>query len=194
MDHKKEEILKCFDKLNLEDEITINDIPSLDLYMDQVITLFETNLGKTKRYEDDKLLTKTMINNYVKDKILMGAKKKKYTKEHIILMCIIYNLKQIISIQDIKKVLEPIIKEMEKDDDENIISNEIIDIYEKFLILKKDNIQAKRNDMENIIENLEDKEDESDYKKILLIILQLINSANTQKKLAEKLIDEYFGK
>ena len=42
------------------------DIPNIDLYMDQVTTFMEEQLSSTKRYEDDKILTKTMINNYAK--------------------------------------------------------------------------------------------------------------------------------
>ena len=75
------EILQMIEELQLKATIEINSIPNLDLYMDQVITLFEDKLGHTKRYEEDKLLTKTMINNYTKDKLLMPAVKKKYTKE-----------------------------------------------------------------------------------------------------------------
>ena len=37
------------------------DIPNIDLYMDQVTTFMEEQLSSTKRYEDDKILTKTII-------------------------------------------------------------------------------------------------------------------------------------
>ena len=45
------------------------DIPNIDLYMDQVTTFMEAQLAHSKRYKDDKILTKTMINNYAKNKI-----------------------------------------------------------------------------------------------------------------------------
>ena len=45
------------------------DIPSIDLYMDQIMTLFDIHLENNKRFENDKLLTKTMINNYSKQPI-----------------------------------------------------------------------------------------------------------------------------
>lgn len=77
-------------------------VPALDLYMDQVLTLFDEGLRENKRHPDDKLLTKTMINNYSKEKLLMPVKGKKYTHQHIIQMLCIYQLKQALSLSDVK--------------------------------------------------------------------------------------------
>ena len=82
----EEQILDLIDSLQLDSHITIQDIPDLDLYMDQLITLFEKHLAPTKRRPEDKLLTKTMINNYTKNKLLIPAQKKKYTVDHVLLM------------------------------------------------------------------------------------------------------------
>ena len=57
------------------------DIPNIDLYMDQVTTFMEEHLRSSKRYEDDKVLTKTMINNYAKNNLLPPPVKKKYSKD-----------------------------------------------------------------------------------------------------------------
>ena len=46
------------------DYIHPGDIPNIDLYMDQVTTFMDAQLASTKRYDEDKILTKTMINNY----------------------------------------------------------------------------------------------------------------------------------
>ncbi|MGL5243723.1 MAG: DUF1836 domain-containing protein, partial [Sarcina sp.] len=101
---------ELLEELCLKDNILLVDIPEIDLYMDQVIQLFENKLGKIKRKEEDKILTKTMINNYSKGKLLMNIRNKKYSKAHIIMMCFIYNLKGILSLTDIKILLEPIVK------------------------------------------------------------------------------------
>ena len=89
-------------------DLKTQDIPELDLYMDQIMTLFENNLSDNKRFKDDKLLTKTMINNYSKAGVIKPVKGKKYTKEQIIGMLIIYNLKNTITIQGIKQLLSQI--------------------------------------------------------------------------------------
>ena len=90
------------DKLILENGIELDEFPELDLYMDQVIQLFENTMSPLKRNEEEKILTKTMINNYAKGKLLFPINNKKYSKEHLILMAFIYNLKGTLSINDIK--------------------------------------------------------------------------------------------
>lgn len=85
-----------------------DDIPNIDLYMDQVTTFMEEHLHSSKRYEDDKVLTKTMINNYAKNNLLPPPVKKKYSKEHVLVMIFIYYFKNILSIKDIEILLAPI--------------------------------------------------------------------------------------
>ena len=104
----KETLETLVEKESQKSSITSKDIPDLDLYMDQIMTLFETHLANHKKNEDDKLLTKTMINNYSKAKVITPVKGKKYTKEQIIQMLIIYQLKNNLSIQEIKDLLTPI--------------------------------------------------------------------------------------
>ena len=90
------------------DYIRPNEIPNIDLYMDQVTTFMEEQLKRTKRYEEDKILTKTMINNYAKNNLLPPPVKKKYSKEHVLVMIFIYYFKNILSIKDIETILTPL--------------------------------------------------------------------------------------
>ena len=80
------------------DYIHSTEIPNMNLYMDQVTTLMEEGLSSTKRYDDDKILTKTMINNYTKNNLLPPPDKKKYSKEHVLVLIFIYYFKNILSI------------------------------------------------------------------------------------------------
>ncbi len=84
------------------------DIPNIDLYMDQVTTFMEEQLRSTKRHEEDKILTKTMINNYAKNNLLPPPVKKKYSKEHVLVMIFIYYFKNILAIKDIETLLNPV--------------------------------------------------------------------------------------
>ena len=59
------------------DYIKPEDIPNIPLYMDQVTTYMDTQLASSKRYETDKILTKTMINNYAKNDLLPPAPEEK---------------------------------------------------------------------------------------------------------------------
>ena len=67
------------------DYIRPESIPNIDLYMDQITTFMDTQLAASKRHPDDKILTKTMINNYAKNNLLPPPVKKKYSKEHILI-------------------------------------------------------------------------------------------------------------
>jgi len=164
--------------------------------MDQVIQLFENNLEHIKRNPTDKILTKTMINNYSKDKLLFQNKNKKYSKEHILLMILIYDLKQTLSIADIKKLFTPMVEILSEEKSNFDLSN----IYNEYLLLKESQINKERELLTSIVKdatNLCEKDtikECEDYKKILLIILTLLNSASLNKRIAEKIIDTYFNK
>ena len=90
------------------DYILPEDIPNIELYMDQVTTFMDQHFSNSKRYKDDKTLTKTMINNYTKNKLMPPPIKKKYSKNQIYLLIYIYYLKNILSISDIQKILNPL--------------------------------------------------------------------------------------
>ena len=103
------DILKSiFESLDHVDYIRPEEIPNIDLYMDQVTTFMDEHLSSTKRYGEDKILTKTMINNYSKNNLLPPSVKKKYSKEHVLLLILIYYFKNILSIKDIETILAPL--------------------------------------------------------------------------------------
>lgn len=95
-------------KLQTMDYVRPESLPNIDLYMDQVTTFMDRQLVSTKRNEDDKILTKTMINNYAKNNLLPPPKKKKYSKDHVLTLLFIYYFKSILSISDIQSILNPI--------------------------------------------------------------------------------------
>lgn len=99
-------ILESMDRIEY---IRPADIPNIDLYMDQVTTFMDSRLRTEARHpEEDKILTKTMINNYAKNDLLPPPVKKKYSKEHVMLLIFIYYYKGIMSISDIQTLLRPI--------------------------------------------------------------------------------------
>ena len=129
--------------------INLNDFPEIDLYMDQVMQLFESKLSYTKRNDDDKVLTKTMINNYAKGNLLMKIKNKKYTKNHLILMGLIYNLKGALSLTDIKTILTPIVDSFEKEQE-----YPLNDVYQSFLDIYDLNLEDLKSSSNKIYENI----------------------------------------
>ena len=114
----KNVINSILESISRIDYIKPEDLPEIDLYMDQVTTFMETKLKSSKRYSDDKVLTKTMINNYAKNGLLPSPEKKKYSKEHLLLLIFIYYFKNILSINDIQTLLAPITEKYFRTDNE----------------------------------------------------------------------------
>ena len=109
MDTSVEEYIKeLIDSLKDVKYIMSEDIPNIDLYMDQVTTFMDKHLRSSKRYDDDKLLTKTMINNYTKNELLPPPNKKKYSKDHMFLLIFIYYFKNVLSMNDIQTIFTPL--------------------------------------------------------------------------------------
>lgn len=169
------------------DKITIEEIPDLDLYMDQVIQLFDKTFQKTKRNEKEKIITKTMINNYAKGGLLLPIKNKRYSKEHVMLLSLIFELKGALSINDIKITLQHVNEKTSADE------YEIGELYARFLKLASVNassfmrqIDAQTKEVSEQVKKIEGDE----YVQQVLLILSMITMSNFYRKAAEKLIDE----
>ena len=130
----KKAILGLLDKLSGIDYINPESIPNIDLYMDQITSFMDDQLEMSKRRDDDKLLTKTMINNYTKNDLLPPPVKKKYSKEHLLCLIFIYYLKNILSISDIHAVLDPITEKYFGNKD----GFNMEDIYEEIFHMEKE--------------------------------------------------------
>lgn len=173
--------------------INLDDFPEIDLYMDQVIQLFESKLNYTKRNEDDKILTKTMINNYAKGNLLMKIKNKKYTKEHMILIGLIYNLKGALSLTDIKTMFDPIIESFSKDED-----YPLYDIYESFLKIYDSNLEnfdiSSTNISNHVNELIKNKDEKlGDFEEKFLLVCAFVSMSNLYRRMSEKINDECFS-
>ena len=173
-----EEFINIIETICQRNTLSSDDIPAIDLYMDQIMTLFDQNLSDNKRNDDDKLLTKTMINNYSKAGILKPLKGKKYTREHILQMIIIYYLKNTISITEIKKLLEP------------YHDQSIEPVYDKFLEQKQLIANACAETIKDYIRlndmDLNNKQD------LMVSILLMCDISNQFKAITEKMLDEYY--
>lgn len=194
MNINKDALNKIIKYISSSEDIQLSDIPCIDLYMDQVTTLFDDKLANTKRSEKDKILTKTMINNYTKAKALMPPRNKKYNKDHIILLSLIYNLKQILSINDIKALLSPLLNNLGAE--KNNGKMDLDEIYSVYLDIKRkdlDELEKEYNDMLNhVIEKSSGLSIHgNDTVTLVLLVFALISRAALNKRLAEKIIDKF---
>ncbi len=186
-----EQISKVLDSYDI---VPIETIPNIDLYMDQVTTFIESALSGCKRNKNDKILTKTMINNYAKAKIFPPPQKKKYTKNHIMLLIMIYHLKSILSISDISRLLKPVTEELTK----NVQSPLLEMIYSDFVELQKQNqkniaMVLENNYMQNTIVSPQYHKYENETIQNIIVVLQLVIQSNTEKRIAEKILDAHFS-
>lgn len=187
MNELKDEIRELI-RLNF---VLPEDIPEIELYMDQVTRFMDTHLHKNIRADgnDDKTLTKTMINNYIKNKLLPPPEKKKYTKEHIIMLISIYYLKNFISISDIQKMLGPMTEKYFDKKDEK--GRGLPEIYEEIFELGKRQYFNIENSILRAKEITNMKVTEEDeYLNKLVFIYMLAYDIYGKKRLMEQLIDE----
>ena len=174
------------------DYVRPDDIPNIDLYMDQVTTFMEKELASSKRHEDDKILTKTMINNYAKNNLLPPPVKKKYSKEHLLIMIFIYYFKNFLSIKDIETMLEPITdKYFDTDQDFDITS-----IYKEVCELEKSRIPEFEKEIIRSYNSSkkcfdEAPEDDKDSLQLFAFICNLSFDIYVKKQIVEKLLDNF---
>ncbi|MGH1443192.1 MAG: DUF1836 domain-containing protein [Exiguobacterium profundum] len=171
--------MKAKDITETEGTLPRDVLPTIDLYMDQVIQLFEQHYGKMKRNEDETILTKTMINNYAKGKLFHPVKNKKYTNEHLMLLSLIYEMKGLLSISDIKETLRPL-----NESDETF---SLEDFYEAYQAQKVKNLEAFEAQADTLLSTSLEKE--SGVKRTLAIA-SAVHMSHLYQRLAEQLIDE----
>lgn len=164
-----EQIMK---KVFSDKDFKPEQIPALDLYMDQVLTLVNDGLSDNKRNDDEKLFTKTMINNYSKEKLISQIKGKKYTHQHIMQMLCVYQLKQMLILSDVKQ----------------LTGREDVDFeacWKNYLEMKD---KIKKSIPEQIAQNM--LVDLSNPEKRLSLCLALSAVSTYMRRLAESIIDE----
>lgn len=184
----KETLESILSKINL---IDANDIPNIDLYMDQVTTFMESHLGNLKRSPDDKVLTKTMINNYAKNHLLPSPDKKKYSRNHMILLTFIYYFKNVLPINDIKTLMSGITEK-------NFAAGskpELVEIYREVIRYQPEIMEQVRANL-NVVENLAEdsfakvnKNEEKEELKLFTLLCLLSFDVYIKKTLIESVID-----
>lgn len=178
------------ESLSRIDYIKPEELPNIDLYMDQVTTFMDQQLGSSKRYEEDKILTKTMINNYAKSNLLPPPIKKKYSKEHMLMLIFIYYFKNILTISDIESVLNPISKKYFGNKGDFSLE----DVYNEVFQLEKDEVSYLQKDISEKFQisqqtfQMLEGQDKEDLQRFAFICM-LSFDVYMKKQLIEKLID-----
>ena len=183
---------KLVENLQATNYIGPNDIPNIDLYMDQVTKFLDEHLEQSKRYDSDKLLTKTMINNYTKNNLLPSPVKKKYSKDHMYLLVFIYYLKSFLSINDVQHIVGPM-KDMFFGDDAKMSLEEIYKgIFDMETVVSQDLGQdvMKKFERSKRVFNKVEGEEEKEFLSIFSFISMLSFDVYLKKQMIEQIIDD----
>lgn len=172
------------------DYVKSKDIPNIDLYMDQVTSFMEKELKSSKRYPEDKILTKTMINNYAKNDLLPPPEKKKYSKEHLMVLTFIYYFKSILSIKDIEMILAPITDKYFHSEGELNVTR----IYDEVCAFEKERTTLLQEDIADVFATSQKTfsdapEEDRDLLQFFSLICMLSLDVYVKKQIIEKLID-----
>lgn len=168
------------------------EIPNIDLYMDQVTTFMEEHLNDTKRKSDDKILTKTMINNYAKNDLLPPPVRKKYSKDHMIMLIFIYYFKNILSISDIQALLTPLSQGFFQNEGSislEKIYREIYNYERGHMVDVAKIISRTQRDSQNLFADVED-EEEQKYLQLFSLVCMLSFDVFAKKHVIESVIDQ----
>ena len=181
------DILSWLDSISY---IKTEKIPEVDLYMDQVTSFMEEHLKKTKRSPEDKALTKTMINNYAKNNLLPSPEKKKYTKEHLLVLTFIYYFKSFLSIKDIEMLLRPVTDRYFHTDSKLNLTH----IYDEVCSFEKDRIDTLKEELKAMYASSsetfsEENEQDREFLQLFSFICTLSFDVYVKKQIIEKLID-----
>ncbi|WP_237146564.1 DUF1836 domain-containing protein [Planococcus halocryophilus] len=178
---------RLIEEMAFHNQVLPEDIPKIDLYIDQVIQLFESSFAETKRHPDEKILTKTMINNYAKGKLFYPIQNKKYSRDHIMLISLIYQMKSALSINDVKQVLDGINEKAEQKE------LDLEQFYQSYLNLQQNNRTFFETGLtqqaEKAAEQVAGFEGSEELERVLLIA-SLVHTSNLYRRAAEKLVDE----
>ena len=189
----EESIIDILKKLNEIDYIDPDEIPNIDLYMDQITTFMDEHLAACRRTDDATILTKTMINNYTKNDFLPPPVKKKYSKEHMYLLIFLYYFKNVLSINDIQKIFKPLTEMFYSNKSEHVSMEEIYRAIFRMERIQTDNltkdILRRYKASQNLFPEVTD-EAEADFLSRFAVICLLSFDAYMKKQIVERLIDE----
>ena len=180
-DMNRDELYSVAEDATRESELRASEVPSIDLYVDQILNLVSDKQKAGSERFLDRQLTKTMINNYSKDGLIAPIKGKKYTKEQIIQILTVYTLKNTLSIGEIKRLLQGAYAM------DGFGSEEMIALYDRYMEIKEQNRSYSRQVLDGLLEkNALDVSDETDF---LLTVGGLLSLSAFLRQTAQAMID-----
>lgn len=169
-----------------------SSIPDMGLYIDQMVSCLNSELELYAK-DGQAPVTKGMISNYTKHRMLPGPDGKRYTKNHGIFMLLVFYLKSCFSMDQVQRLVKPVISNLSSEWDDDV---DVPGYYEEILKSVKDSEGDLAGEVRGIIKGikkfLNDRGSDDDMSELIMLITTLIMRSNAERFLAEKLLDEYF--
>lgn len=189
-----ERLQSLFAWLDSQSHVEPEQIPNIDLYMDQVTTFMEKHLQHTRRHPEDKVLTKTMINNYAKNNLLPPPVKKKYSRDHMLMLIFIYYFKSLLSFSDIEELFRPITSRHFSGQDSRLsledVYREVFTLEEKEMANLKQDLSAKFARAMETFQTADTDAEDRDYLKLFSFICELSFDVYLKTQMIELLADQ----
>lgn len=171
-----------------------DEIPDIDLYMDQVTTFMESHLKDMRRHPEDKVLTKTMINNYAKNNLLPPPVKKKYSKDHMFMLIFIYYFKSLLSFHDIEELFRPITSRHFSGQASQLsledIYNEVFKLEQGEMEKLMADIKSKFDRAQSTFKDTPDEDGDRDYLRLFAFICELSFDVYLKTSMIEMVADQ----
>lgn len=183
---------RMIEEIECTDGIALEDIPGIDLYMDQLTTFMDDHLrSRSRNPGEDKILTKTMINNYAKNDLLPPPVRKKYSKDHLLLLLFIYYLKSILSISDINTMIQPLKEYFHVSDTEDVTLSKVYKTVQKIALENRGTMEEDLREKARLAkETFPDLEgEEGDTIRAFLFFILTAYDVYMKKLLLEKAVD-----
>ena len=177
------DVQEMIERLVLCQPIEYKELPSISLYMDQVITFLEERLRSAVGEEEEKSPTKTMINYYTKLGILPPPEKKKYSREHLLLLILMWRMKPVMNISDIGIFTSQFLERLSLEEEQKTF-------YETFLKMEREMRTSLYAGIEQQFAQVKKDLGQQEGEAALMYALLLADHAAEEKRLAELILAE----
>lgn len=173
MEAWREQVQSIAEEMTAAPQISREEIPDIEIYMDQLTTYLDKRLSFYNREEGAPFVTRSMVNNYSKAGLLPPTAAKRYSQDHIMVLSLVCQLKRLFTIQDLGRLLAPVAGEPEE-------------LYRHFLTAQREAFDETPEMTRRLLSALEEGE-ETEAKAAL--VTQLAVRAQRDLLLAERILD-----
>lgn len=187
-EERLQDLMAYVDRLT---HIDPGDIPDINLYMDQVTTFMNERLAGTRHSQDEVVVTKTMINNYAKNRLLPAPVKKKYSRNHILMLILIYYYKNVVSFSEIEELFSPLSEKHFSAGSRPELSEiyrEIFSLEEEKREQLKQDVTAKFKDASRVFSDAP--EEDREFLRLFAFVSELAFDVFIKKEMIQLLADE----